>query len=90
MVESNWARAAHRFGKWYSSAILTDIWIPPRLRSRECMFEQWTAGKYDRHISFERPNEVLQFFQSRICGSYRAVFFSLIWHFLKKVPDREI
>ena len=66
MVESNWARAAHRFGKWYSSASVDDIWQPPRLRSCECMFEQWTAGKYDRHISFETPNQVLQYFQSRM------------------------
>ena len=61
MVESSWARAAYRFGNWYSSSKPSDIWTPPRLSSRECMFEQWTAGKYDRHISFDSPAHVHQY-----------------------------
>jgi DNA primase small subunit len=30
------------------------------------MFEQWTAGRYDRHISFDSPKDVLHLLQTRM------------------------
>lgn len=66
MVESRWARAAHRFGNWYKQATLDAVWLPPRLRFREWMFEQWTVGRYDRHLGFTRGDEVLSYLKQRV------------------------
>ena len=77
MVETSWARAAYRFGNWYTTSKLSQIWTPPRLSSRECMFEQWTPGKYDRHISFDNPKHFHQFLTQKMP---KSCFFSTAYY----------
>ncbi|MBS72082.1 MAG: hypothetical protein CMO20_03895 [Thermoplasmata archaeon] len=77
MVESHWAGVAYRFGNWYSKANDTEIWMPPRLRTRECMFEQWTPGKYDRHIAFQSSTEVIRYLANR---APKSCFYSTAYY----------
>ena len=53
MVESRWARAAHRFHTWYGSTPADEFWYPPRLRTREWMFLDWGGKPPDRHRAFD-------------------------------------
>lgn len=51
MVEG-WSRFALRFGDYYKSLNHNDLWVPPRLKSREWMFIPWGSSPPDRHRGF--------------------------------------
>ena len=51
MVEG-WSRFALRFSDYYKSLDSRDLWVPPRLRSREWMFIPWGSKPPDRHRGF--------------------------------------
>lgn len=59
MAGNSWARAAVRFANWYDKAVESDLWFPPRLRSREWMFQKWGNAPYDRHRGFNTPAQVI-------------------------------
>ncbi|MBT4059450.1 MAG: hypothetical protein HOE69_03990 [Euryarchaeota archaeon] len=89
MVESNWARAAHRFSKWYSHLSEDDYWFPPRLRTRECMFQGWASNLFDRHINFDTPKGVLQYLQQR---GPKSCFYSTAYYgkpLERKMADKD-
>jgi DNA primase small subunit len=89
MVESNWARAAHRFSKWYSQIDETQFWFPPRLRTRECMFQMWSSNLFDRHINFDAPRNVLNYLHQR---GPKSCFYSTAYYgkpLERKMADKE-
>tara|TARA_B100000900_G_C20594194_1_gene722738 strand:+ start:2336 stop:3541 length:1206 start_codon:yes stop_codon:yes gene_type:complete len=51
MVEG-WSRFALRFGDYYKSLDHNQLWVPPRLKSREWMFIPWGSRPPDRHRGF--------------------------------------
>ncbi len=59
MVESSWARAAHRFHSWYERVPAGEFWYPPRLRNREWMFMGWGPKPPDRHRSFDSRADLI-------------------------------
>ena len=59
MVESTWARAAHRFHTWYGRTPDDEFWYPPRLRNREWMFIGWGPKPPDRHRGFDKRAELM-------------------------------
>ncbi|MCH2638133.1 MAG: hypothetical protein MKZ56_07220, partial [Candidatus Thalassarchaeum sp.] len=54
-----WARYAFKFAEYYKSCTIDDIWIPPRLRSREWMFDGFDDRPPERHRGFRKPDELL-------------------------------
>jgi len=54
-VSSGWARFAHRFSEYYR---VSDLWSPPRIRSREWMFIPFGGGTPVRHKSFSDLNSL--------------------------------
>ena len=89
MVESNWARAAHRFSKWYSQIDETQFWFPPRLRTRECMFQMWSSNLFDRHINFDAPRNVSNYLHQR---GPKSCFYSTAYYgkpLERKMADKE-
>ena len=64
MVEG-WSRFALRFGDYYRSKTIDDIWTPPRFKNREWMFIPWGSKPPDRHRGFREKKELLQYLQQR-------------------------
>ena len=54
-----WARYAFNFGEYYKACIAEDMWMPPRLRSREWMFLGFDKAPPRRHIGFHKPIDVV-------------------------------
>ena len=54
-----WARYAFKFGEYYKSCKTEDMWCPPRLRSREWMFDGFDDRPPERHRGFRNPTDLL-------------------------------
>ena len=54
-----WARYAFKFGEYYKARRVGDMWYPPRLRSREWMFDGFDDRPPERHRGFRKPDELL-------------------------------
>ena len=54
------ARYQYRFSEYYRSLATTDLYLPPRLRSREWMFMGWDNRPPRRHIGFDSPEGLQQ------------------------------
>ena len=54
-----WARYAFKFGEYYKSCSVEDMWYPPRLRTREWMFDGFDDRPPERHRGFRKPHELL-------------------------------
>jgi len=54
-----WARYAFKFGEYYKACHPDDMWYPPRLRSREWMFDGFDERPPERHRGFRKPDELL-------------------------------
>jgi DNA primase small subunit len=54
-----WARYAFKFGEYYRTRHLADMWMPPRLRTREWMFDGFDDRPPERHRGFSRPADLL-------------------------------
>ena len=54
-----WARYAFKFGEYYKACNVEDMWMPPRLRSREWMFLGFDKAPPRRHIGFQKPIDVV-------------------------------
>mgnify|MGYP001384717383 FL=1 len=54
-----WARYAFKFGEYYKACHPDDMWYPPRLRSREWMFDGFDDRPPERHRGFRKPDELL-------------------------------
>ena len=54
-----WARYAFKFGEYYQACKTDDMWYPPRLRSREWMFDGFDERPPERHRGFRKPDELL-------------------------------
>ena len=55
-----WARYAFKFGEYYRNMHLNDLWIPPRLRTREWMFVGFDGNPPERHRGFRHPEQLHQ------------------------------
>jgi len=64
-VAVGWSRYALRFGDYYRSLSTTDLWTPPRLRSREWMFIPWGSKPPDRHRALPTKEDLLKYLQTR-------------------------
>ncbi|MBK70036.1 MAG: hypothetical protein CMB53_01365 [Euryarchaeota archaeon] len=64
-MASGWSRFALRFSEYYQSLSVSDIWAPPRLRSREWMFIPWGSKPPDRHRALPTKNDLLSYLQTR-------------------------
>ncbi|RCH75588.1 MAG: hypothetical protein DBX04_06585 [Candidatus Poseidoniales archaeon] len=60
-----WSRYALRFGDYYRSLSTSDLWTPPRLRSREWMFIPWGSKPPDRHRALPTKDDLLRYLQTR-------------------------
>ncbi len=49
---SGWAKYAFRFSEYYQSRTVEQLWLPPRLRSREWMFDGFDDRPPERHRGF--------------------------------------
>ncbi len=49
---SGWAKYAFRFSEYYQSRTVEQMWLPPRLRSREWMFDGFDDRPPERHRGF--------------------------------------
>lgn len=58
-----WSTFAHRFGRYYADH---EMWIPPRLRTREWMFMPFGGGTPVRHRAFNRPESLRAFIRDRV------------------------
>ena len=54
-----WARYAFKFGEYYKNCNLDEMWYPPRLRTREWMFDGFDDRPPERHRGFRKPDELL-------------------------------
>ncbi|MEC7703829.1 MAG: DNA primase small subunit domain-containing protein [Candidatus Thermoplasmatota archaeon] len=54
-----WARYAFKFGEYYRNRSPSEMWFPPRLRSREWMFDGFDDRPPERHRGFRKPQDVL-------------------------------
>ena len=54
-----WARYAFKFGEYYKNCKIDDMWYPPRLRTREWMFDGFDDRPPERHRGFRKPNELM-------------------------------
>ena len=54
-----WSRYAFKFGEYYRTRQLTEMWMPPRLRTREWMFTRFDNRPPQRHRGFRRPIDLL-------------------------------
>ncbi|MDC0213093.1 hypothetical protein OAK49_04940 [Euryarchaeota archaeon] len=64
-MASGWSRFALRFSEYYQSLGVSDIWTPPRLRSREWMFIPWGSKPPDRHRALPTKGDLLSYLQTR-------------------------
>jgi len=64
-MASGWSRFALRFSEYYQSLSVSDIWAPPRLRSREWMFIPWGSKPPDRHRALPTKGDLLSYLQTR-------------------------
>tara|TARA_Y100001934_G_C12244867_1_gene722176 strand:- start:108 stop:1286 length:1179 start_codon:yes stop_codon:yes gene_type:complete len=64
-MASGWSRFALRFSEYYQSLSVSDLWAPPRLRSREWMFIPWGSKPPDRHRALPTKNDLLSYLQTR-------------------------
>ena len=64
-MASGWSRFALRFSEYYQSLGVTDLWAPPRLRSREWMFIPWGSKPPDRHRALPTKRILLDYLQQR-------------------------
>tara|TARA_Y100001960_G_scaffold147568_1_gene156100 strand:+ start:2613 stop:3791 length:1179 start_codon:yes stop_codon:yes gene_type:complete len=64
-MASGWSRFALRFSEYYQSLSVSDIWAPPRLRSREWMFIPWGSKPPDRHRALPTKRDLLSYLQTR-------------------------
>ena len=60
-MTEGWSRFALRFGEYYQSLSVDDLWAPPRFRSREWMFIPWGGKPPDRHRGFSDKRELLHY-----------------------------
>lgn len=58
-VSVGWAKYAFKFAEYYNTRSLGDMWIPPRLRTREWMFIGFDDRPPERHRGFRKPNELM-------------------------------
>ena len=54
-----WARYAFKFGEYYKNCNLDEMWYPPRLRTREWMFDGFDDRPPERLRGFRKPDELL-------------------------------
>ncbi len=54
-----WARYAFKFSEYYQNCKIEDMWYPPRLRTREWMFDGFDERPPERHRGFRKPEELL-------------------------------
>lgn len=54
-----WARYAFKFGEYYKNCKIGDMWYPPRLRTREWMFDGFDDRPPERHRGFRKPNDLM-------------------------------
>jgi len=64
-MASGWSRFALRFSEYYQSLDVSDLWVPPRLRSREWMFIPWGSKPPDRHRALPTKRILLDYLQQR-------------------------
>ena len=64
-MASGWSRFALRFSEYYQSLDVSDLWAPPRLRSREWMFIPWGSKPPDRHRALPTKRILLDYLQQR-------------------------
>lgn len=89
MVGSDWSRIAYRFSKWYGRQSIPDFWFPPRLRTRECMFQMWGSNLFDRHINFDSPKHVMHYLTTR---GPKSCFYSTAYYgkpLERKMADKD-
>ena len=72
-----WARTAFRFAEYYRTRPLDEMWMPPRLRTREWMFIGFDDRPPERHRGFTRPRHVLEHVVRKVPMS---VFYSTAYY----------
>ena len=64
-VAEGWSRFALRFSEYYQSLETSDLWCPPRFRSREWMFVPWGTRPPDRHRGFTDKGGLLHYLHTK-------------------------
>ncbi len=59
LMSVGWARYAFKFGEYYKNCKIDEMWYPPRLRTREWMFDGFDDRPPERHRGFRKPDELL-------------------------------
>ena len=54
-----WARYAFKFGEYYKNCKIDEMWYPPRLRTREWMFDGFDDRPPERHRGFRKPEDLI-------------------------------
>jgi len=72
-----WARYAFKFSEYYNSRNIDQLWIPPRLRTREWMFIGFDKVPPKRHIGFRNPSDLLDYVAKR---SPHSCFYSTAYY----------
>jgi len=88
MVEG-WSRFALRFSDYYKSLDSRDLWVPPRLRSREWMFIPWGSKPPDRHRGFIDKKGLSDYLKQR---APHSCFYSTAYYRLpneRKMIDKD-
>lgn len=58
-MSSGWARYAFKFGEYYGRQDVESYWVPPRLRTREWMFDGFDQRPPERHRGFRNVNDLV-------------------------------
>ena len=54
-----WSKYAFKFAEYYNNQAIEDMWIPPRLRTREWMFIGFDDRPPERHRGFRKPRDLM-------------------------------
>ena len=54
-----WSKYAFKFAEYYNNQAIKDMWIPPRLRTREWMFIGFDDRPPERHRGFRKPRDLM-------------------------------